>query len=40
MLYYLMLITATVLFACQMFFNQQFQRLRGNTLEASLTFTT
>ena len=40
MLYYLMLITATVLFACQMFFNQQFQRLRGNTLEASLTLTT
>ena len=40
MLYYLMLIVATVLFAFQMFFNQQFQRLRGNGLEASLTFTT
>lgn len=35
-----MLIGATVLFAFQMFFNQQFQRLRGNGLEASLTFTT
>lgn len=40
MIYYLMLISATVLFAFQMFFNQQFQRLRGNGLEASLTFTT
>ena len=40
MLYYLLLIVATVLFAFQFFFNQQFQRLRGNTLEASLTFTT
>lgn len=39
MLYYLLLIFATVLFAFQFFFNQQFQRLRGNTLEASLTFT-
>lgn len=39
MLYYLLLIVATVLFAFQMFFNQQFQRLRGNTLEASVTFT-
>ena len=38
MLYYLLLILATVLFAFQFFFNQQFQRLRGNTLEASLTF--
>lgn len=38
MLYYLMLIIATVLFAFQFFFNQQFQRLRGNSLEASLTF--
>jgi drug/metabolite transporter (DMT)-like permease len=38
MLYYLLLIIATVLFAFQMFFNQQFQRLRGNGLEASLTF--
>ena len=40
MIYYLLLIAATVLFAFQMFFNQQFQRLRGNTLEASLTFST
>lgn len=40
MRYYVMLIVATVLFAFQMFFNQQFQRLRGNGLEASLTFTT
>lgn len=40
MLYYLLLIFATVLFAFQFFFNQQFQRLRGNTLEASLTFST
>ena len=38
MLYYLLLVLATVLFAFQFFFNQQFQRLRGNTLEASLTF--
>ena len=38
MLYYLLLIIATILFAFQFFFNQQFQRLRGNTLEASLTF--
>ena len=40
MIYYFLLIVATVLFAFQMFFNQQYQRLRGNTLEASLTFTT
>lgn len=40
MIYYLMLILATVLFGCQMFFNQQFQRLRGNTLAASLVFST
>lgn len=40
MIYYLLLIVATVLFAFQMLFNQQYQRLRGNTLEASLTFTT
>ena len=40
MIYYLLLILATVLFACQMFFNQQFQRLRGNTLAASLIFST
>lgn len=40
MLYYLLLILATVLFAFQFFFNQQFQRLRGNTLEASLVFST
>ena len=40
MIYYLLLIVATVLFACQMFFNQQFQRLRGNTLAASLVFST
>ena len=38
MLYYLLLIIATVLFAFQFSFNQKFQRLRGNTLEASLTF--
>lgn len=38
MIYYCFLVIATVLFAFQMFFNQQFQRLRGNTLEASLTF--
>ena len=40
MIYYFMLILATVLFGCQMFFNQQFQRLRGNTLQASLVFST
>lgn len=40
MIYYLLLIIATILFAFQFFFNQQFQRLRGNTLEASLTFST
>ena len=38
MLYYLLLIIATILFAFQFFFNQQYQRLRGNSMEASLTF--